>query len=106
MQELWMIMGAFGLFFAWLFFFRMGQSKLCPGCHAPLRAFQSPFSKTRRQWFEGGYLCQNCGCETDTAGEKVIAGRPPRARSIVIGMTLLALTAVPAIGLLVMLLNR
>lgn len=50
------------------------RRKDCPECGSPLSGFQSPFTKTRRQWVEGGYLCQNCGCETDLAGNKVAAG--------------------------------
>lgn len=46
----------------------------CPGCGARLYGLQSPFTKTRRQWLEGGYLCSRCGCETDLAGRKVENG--------------------------------
>jgi hypothetical protein len=46
----------------------------CPDCAARLSAWQSPFTKTRRQWLEGGYLCRRCGCETDVAGHKIENG--------------------------------
>ena len=46
----------------------------CPDCGARMPAFQSPFTKTRRQWLEGGYLCRRCGCETDLAGHRVANG--------------------------------
>src|SRR3954463_1184553 len=49
----------------------------CPDCGARLPAFLSPFRKTRRMWRAGGYLCSRCGCETDTAGQKVTADTPP-----------------------------
>ena len=50
----------------------------CPDCGQPLPRIQSPFTKTRRQWVEGGYLCGNCGYETDLAGQKVVTGTGPR----------------------------
>ena len=43
----------------------------CPDCGARMPVLQSPFTKTRRQWLEGGYLCRRCGCETDLTGRKV-----------------------------------
>lgn len=64
-------------FFLWLIFFGMGGRKTCPDCNLPLQCFQSPFTKTRRQWLKGGYLCKNCGCESDMAGRKVHAGTAP-----------------------------
>jgi hypothetical protein len=52
----------------------------CPDCGTPLPRVQSPFTKTRRQWLQGGYLCPNCGCETDLAGQKVLTnGNEPEA---------------------------
>jgi len=49
----------------------------CPDCGTRLPNFQSPFTKTRRQWLEGGFLCLNCGCETDLSGRKVGDGTRP-----------------------------
>jgi hypothetical protein len=49
----------------------------CPDCGDPLPVFYSPFKKTRRMWRAGGYLCPRCGCETDSAGQKVTAATPP-----------------------------
>lgn len=43
----------------------------CPQCGARLPVLQSPWTKSRRQWMEGGYRCQRCGCETNLAGEPV-----------------------------------
>ncbi len=60
-------------FFLFLFMFGLRRPD-CPDCGRPLPLLQSPFTKTRRQWAEGGYLCSNCGCETDRAGQKVPPG--------------------------------
>ena len=48
----------------------------CPDCGDPLPVFYSPFKKTRRMWRADGYLCARCGCETNTAGQKVTADTP------------------------------
>lgn len=49
----------------------------CPDCGESLPAFISPFQKTRRMWRAGGYLCTNCGCETNMAGQKITPDTPP-----------------------------
>jgi hypothetical protein len=49
----------------------------CPDCGATLPIICSPFKKTRRMWRAGGYLCDQCGCETNMAGQKVTADTPP-----------------------------
>ena len=103
MNDLWIPLLPFA-FFAWLLF--MGRGKACPNCNKPLPPFQSPFTKTKRQWWKGGYLCQNCGCETDIAGNKVAAGVGPRRRSIVIGIGLMTLAVVPAFILWTVILHR
>ena len=96
MNDLWIpLLLPFAVFFVWLFFFGMGRGKACPNCNKPFPPFQSPFTKTKRQWWEGGYVCQNCGCEADIAGNKVPAGVGPRRRSIIIGIGLLT----PAVAL-------
>ena len=105
-NTVWISLIPFAFFFIWLFFVGMGRGKVCPDCGKPLSFFQSPFTKTWRQWVEGGYLCQNCGCETDMAGRKVAAGTPPKTRSLVVGIGLLTLTAIPGIVLLALLLRR
>jgi hypothetical protein len=89
--------------FAWLLFFGMGRT--CPDCNRPLSPFQSPWTKTKRQWIEGGYVCQNCGCEVNIYGGKVAAGTPPKRQSIVLGIGLVTL-AVLGIVLLAMLFWR
>jgi hypothetical protein len=57
-------------FFVFLMAF-VQRRRNCPDCGKPLSGLQSPFTKTRRQWLDGGYLCQNCGCETNLAGDRV-----------------------------------
>ena len=64
----------FAVFFVVLLFFGTRRVN-CPECGARLSNFQSPFTKTRRQWLEGGYLCRRCGCEVDLSGHKVEDGR-------------------------------
>jgi DNA-directed RNA polymerase subunit RPC12/RpoP len=49
----------------------------CPDCGATLPTLTSPLDKTRRMWRAGGYLCAQCGCETDLSGQKVTAKTPP-----------------------------
>ena len=44
----------------------------CPECDSPISRFQSPFTKTERQWMKGGYRCANCDCQMDLNG-KVVA---------------------------------
>lgn len=106
MNTVWIILFPFAVFFVWLLFFGLGRGKACPDCNRPLSPLQSPFTKTKRQWVEGGYVCQNCGCETDRAGKKVPAGTAPSRRSLIVGVGLLTLAAIPAVVLLTMLLRR
>jgi hypothetical protein len=49
----------------------------CPDCGDTLPIFGSPWKKTRRMWWEGGYRCTRCGCETNMAGQEVTADTPP-----------------------------
>lgn len=94
MNASWIAPLPFLTFFVWLLFAERG--KTCPDCRRPLPRFQSPFTKTRRQWAEGGFVCPDCGCETDLAGNKVAAGMAPQPRWILVGVALpmlLALTA-------------
>ena len=106
MSTAWPALFPFAVFFAWLLFFGVGRRKVCPDCNKPLPPLQSPFTKTKRRWVEGGYVCQNCGCETDSAGEKVPAGTAPSNRSLAVGIGLLTLTAIPAVVFLAMLVYR
>lgn len=96
----WTILLPFVAVWAWMFFYRMPQRKPCPDCAQPLSLIQSPFTKTKRMWWEGGYLCSHCGCEVDMDGQKVPAGTAPQARSIVRGTGMLAIGVIPALILL------
>lgn len=96
----WLPLLPFAIFFAWLFFTAMRHGKRCPDCSHQLPSFQSPFTKNKRQWIEGGHVCGHCGCETDYSGAKVASGTPPSSQSIVIGASLLALVALPALAMI------
>ena len=106
MSTMWIVFYQLAVFFALLLFFGIGRRRVCPDCSKPLPILQSPFTKTRRQWVEGGYVCPNCGCETDLAGKKVPAGTALSYRSLIVGLGLLTLAAIPAVVLLTMLLRR
>ena len=85
MMNFWIPLLPFAFFFAWLF---MRPRKACPDCGKLLPLFQSPFTKTKRQWLVGGYICQNCGCEADIDGNKVPAGVAPQRLWITISIVL------------------
>ena len=70
----------------------------CPDCGATLPIFGSPWKKTRRMWWEGGYRCTRCGCETNMAGQKVTADTPP-APFPTLQFAVLAVGLLLAIGL-------
>ena len=86
-------------FFICLFVFNW-RRRDCPDCGRPLPHFQSPFTKTRRQWVEGGFQCRDCGCETDLAGRKVAPGTVPRPGWLVRSVLLLLPPVVVAAVLL------
>ena len=102
MNDIWPAFLPFGVFIAWLILMTMRRRMACPNCETPLSRIQSPLTKTRRQWWEGGYVCPSCGCESDRAGNRVPAGTAPQRRSIVIGIVLLALLAILVILALVL----
>lgn len=99
----WLPLLPFAVFFAWFFLGILGSRKSCPDCGHRLSSLQSPLTKTKRQWIEGGFLCGHCGCESDIAGNKVAVGTPPKLRSLVIGMGLVGLALIPAGVMLVLL---
>ncbi len=101
----WLPLLPFVLFFAWLFLFALRYRKPCPDCGKPLPSFQSPLTKTKRQWIEGGFLCNHCGCESDISGNKVAPETHRKLRPIFIGFALVALTTIPAVAMLVVLLQ-
>ena len=100
MNNLWFSLLPFALFFVWLFLFGMRRGVDCPHCAEPLPSLQSPFTKTTRQWVEGGYTCRNCGCEADNKGNLVPAGTAPQRRSLIIGLGLLSLAIFSAVVLI------
>jgi hypothetical protein len=77
----WLPLLPFAIFFAWLFFTAVRLRKPCPDCGHSLPSIQSPLTKTKRQWIEGGHICGHCGCETDYSGTKVATGTPATSRS-------------------------
>ena len=105
MNDIWPAFLPFGVFFVWLILMTMRRRIACPNCETPLSRIQSPLTKTRRQWWEGGYVCPSCGCESDRAGNPVPAGAAPTRRSIVTGIALLALVMIPALILLAAIAN-
>jgi len=44
--------------------------RTCPDCGTRLPKVLNPFTKTRRQWIHGGWVCHKCGCEVNTQGRK------------------------------------
>lgn len=91
----WLTLLPFAVFLAiWLVMIVERHRKSCPDCAQPLPFFQSPLTKTKRQWLEGGYLCRNCGCETNVAGEKVAPGTAPRPDAVPKGILLVTPFAV------------
>jgi hypothetical protein len=63
----------FVAFWVWLLALYLRRPN-CPDCGTRLPAFQSASAKTSRQWLEGGFRCEKCSCETNTAGKKVAPG--------------------------------
>ena len=67
-----------GLFLLFLFV-AMRRPKTCGNCGQRLSTFQSPFTKTKRMWREGGAICPKCGSEVDVAGRVVPVVARPRS---------------------------
>lgn len=103
-----MLMQLFPFLFFFALLFLLGRGKTCPSCHKPMPVFQSPLTKSRRQWLVGGYRCPNCGCETDLKGRQVAASTLPDQGALKLGLGMfivcivisLLLTAVPLLILL------
>jgi hypothetical protein len=93
-------------FFVILVFLTTRRQKTCPDCGEALPRIQSIFKMTKRQWFEGGYICLKCGCEVDTAGRKVPAGTALRLRSFVTKIVMLTVLCVIGAVLLSFVLHR
>jgi hypothetical protein len=59
-------------------FVAMRRPKTCANCGERLSIFQSPFTKTKRMWWEGGAICPKCDCELDVVGRLVPVVVRPR----------------------------
>lgn len=81
------------------------RQRPCPACGAPLSGFQSPLTKTRRQWVEGGYLCRRCGCESGRAGGRMAPGTGWNRGALLEGIALIVAAALPAAALAALLLR-
>jgi hypothetical protein len=44
--------------------------KKCPDCGKPLPKFKKP--QKMKQAVAGGWTCENCGCQVDRSGNKII----------------------------------
>lgn len=82
------------------------RRRSCLACGGLLSGFQSPLTKTRRQWLEGGYLCRRCGCESDRTGARAASGTGPSRVALLTGIALVAATWILAIALMVLVLWR
>lgn len=102
----WLPLLPFALFFLWLLFIGFRRSKTCPACGERLPRFQSPLTKTRRQWIEGGTRCPRCGTESTRTGVAVAPATPPHPRSLRVGLALLIVAVAPAAILIFALLQR
>jgi hypothetical protein len=104
MDSTFWVFVAFVPFF--LFIFLNGRDRSCPECGGPLPVLQSPLTKTKRQWVEGGYLCPRCGCESDIAGARVAPGTGYSRGALLRGIALIAAAGLPAAALITLLLWR
>lgn len=102
MNTVWISLIPFALFFVWLF--TGGARRSCPSCARSLPRVQSPFTKTQRQWLEGGWVCSHCGCEVDRAGQEVVAGAVSNRRARMLHLSRLASGTLLAAILLALLL--
>lgn len=71
----------------------------CPECEFPLSRFQSPFTKTKRQWRHGGFQCTRCACELDLNG--VVVGRADASQRLSV-LAVASLITVPVVCALVL----
>jgi DNA-directed RNA polymerase subunit RPC12/RpoP len=97
METIWFAFAPFLVLFA-ILFLNARRRVECPDCGATMPFFSSPFQKTRRMWAEGGYRCQECGCETDTNGRKVDE-ETPSTKSHALEWALLVIALLVGAGL-------
>ena len=96
----------FGPFAVFFFLMAFAKKRNCPECGEPLANFQSPFTKTRRQWLNGGYRCTNCNSEVDRSGVLVERNAPPTDLSpIWIGTVVIVLGFVMPIAVAIVMFN-
>ncbi len=98
MDGVFVVFLPFLMFFVFLFVLARRPPN-CPDCGRSLHRSQPMRTVTWRQRCEGGFLCQNCGCETTLAGEKVAPGTGPRTSSVIRGILLVTVIvgAVPVL---------
>ena len=77
----------------------------CHQCNERLPLFQSPLSKTNKQWWTGGSTCNHCGCECHANGAKVQEGHVVSNATKLKLIATLAAIGIPAIALLMLLLS-
>lgn len=97
MNNFWLPLAPFAVFFLWLFVFGAQNRLRCPDCGLSAPRFQSPFTKSERQWSQGGFLCPDCGCESDMAGAKVPRGKAPSWGWLCVGFGLPAIVSLYAV---------
>ena len=69
----------FAVSFLWFALLLWSWSRLaCPECGTRAPLLVSPFTKTKRQWVEGGWTCQTCGTDVDAHGRRVAPGTGPQ----------------------------
>lgn len=56
----------------------LSSRRNCPACGTPLPMLVSPWTKTKRQWLEGGWVCPACGIDVDWRGRKVESSHKAR----------------------------
>ena len=77
----------FLMLIVWIFIATRNCPASCPECQYPMSRFQSPFTKTRRQWLNGGFQCARCHCEIDLSGRVLEREKPEQYISpIIVGI--------------------
>jgi len=90
------------LVFALVFASLMPRPRDCPECGERLSIWSNPFRRSRRMWWEGGFRCPNCDCETDLQGRKIAAGTPPRPGAVRNRILMLAFSVASTIAFIIL----
>ena len=69
----------------------------CPDCNSSISRFQSPITKTKRQWIHGGFRCTNCDCQLDIRGN-IVESEQTAPASFVAWIGLITLAAIVALA--------